>query len=250
MDCGFLRFVVIVSGILFCIATVIASTCFVFILSRSILQFSGSMNIGAVHIIWKREQLEPPNKDRIIPSHNPRSLRFWAESIRDHHSVIHRDRDSPKSNIESMFFFARSQQLQTKTTCRRVQFQRALSFLPRHWALASTGHISSEGAMLANERATSSTLILTQLVYPHLTQPTYQEQIQLPKLNIPTSIDKISTHRKKKGFLCIAPTLLKSSVHLQGSVRISHYVVYCAYKMRYILPLLCSGTSTISTKFH
>ena len=117
-------------------------------------------------------------------------------------------------------------------------------------ALTSTGNISSKGAMFVNEGAISSTFILTQLVYPHLTQPTYQEQIQLPKLNIPTSIHKISTHLKKKGFLHTAPTSLQSSVHLQGSVRISHCMVSCVHKMRYILSLLCFGTSTISTKFH
>ena len=104
--------------------------------------------------------------------------------------------------------------------------------------------------MLANEGAILSIFVLTQLVYPHLTQPTYQEQIQLPKLNIPTEFDKISTHQKKNRFLRAAPTSLQSSVHLRGSVIVSHYVVSCVYKMRYILSLLCSGTSTISTKFH
>jgi hypothetical protein len=124
------------------------------------------------------------------------------------------------------------------------------TILVNEGALASTGNISSEGAMLANEGAIPSIFVLVQLVYPHLTQPTYQEQIQLPKLNIPTKFDKISTYRKKKRFLRTAPTSLQSSVHLRGSVRISHYVASCVYKMRSILSLVRSGTSTISTKFH
>ena len=104
--------------------------------------------------------------------------------------------------------------------------------------------------MLANEGAIPSIFVLIQLVYPHLTQPTYQEQIQLPKLNIPTKFDKISTYRKKNRLLRTAPTSLQSSVYLRGSLRISHYVASCVYKMRSILSLVRSGTSTISTKFH
>ena len=44
--------------------------------------------------------------------------------------------------------------------------------------------------------------------------------------------------------------IVQSSLHLQGSVRTSHYVISFVYKMRYILSLLCSGTSTIYTNFH
>ena len=103
---------------------------------------------------------------------------------------------------------------------------------------------------MANDGAISSPFVLTQLVYPHLSQPTYQEQIQLPKLNIPTKFDKISTIGRRKGFIRIAPTTIQSSVHLRGSVRISQYVVSRVYEMHYILSLIRSGTSTISTKFH
>ena len=117
-------------------------------------------------------------------------------------------------------------------------------------ALASIGHISSEGDVLANEGARSSSFILAPPVYHHLTQQTYQEQIQQPTLNIPTSINMVPTNGQKKGFPRTAPTSIQSSVHLQRSVRISQYVVSCVYEMHYILSLIRSGTSTVSTKFH
>ena len=97
-------FVFKVFGVLYCIATAITSTFFVLVLRRSILQFPGSTTIGNVHIIWKREPRKPPNKIRFIPPNNPRSLCFGAESIRDHHFMICRDRDSSKSNIENPRF--------------------------------------------------------------------------------------------------------------------------------------------------
>ena len=116
--------------------------------------------------------------------------------------------------------------------------------------LASIGNISSKGDILANKEATSSSFILAQPFYHHLTQLTYQEQIQQTKSNIPTSTNKLPTDQKKKGFPRTAPTSIQGSVHLRGSVRISHYVVSRVYKIHYILSLLRSGTSTISTKFH
>ena len=124
------------------------------------------------------------------------------------------------------------------------------TILVNEGALASIGNISSEGDVLVNEGATSSSFILARPVYHHLSQLAYQEQIQLPKLNLPTKFDKISTYRKKKRFLRTAPTSLQSSVHLRGSVRISQYLESCVYKMCSILSLLRSGTSTVSTKFH
>jgi hypothetical protein len=72
----------------------------VLILSRSILQFSGSTNIGAIRIIWKLKQRKPPDKDILTPSANLRSLRFGAESIWDLHFVIRRD--ISKSNLKSL----------------------------------------------------------------------------------------------------------------------------------------------------
>ena len=93
-------FMVIVFGILHRIVTAIASTFFVLILGRSILQFSGSTNIGAISIIWKRKQRKPPNKHILTPSANLRSLRFGAESIWDLHFVIRRD--ISKSNLKSL----------------------------------------------------------------------------------------------------------------------------------------------------
>ena len=95
-------FMVNVFGILYRIATAIASTFFVLILGRSILQFSGSTNIGAIRIIWKRKQRKPHDKIRFISSNNPRSLRFSAGSVRDHYSVIRRNRDISKSNLKSL----------------------------------------------------------------------------------------------------------------------------------------------------
>ena len=56
--------------------------------------------------------------------------------------------------------------------------------------------------------------------------------------------------KRGKEFLRMAATSKQSSVRLQGSVRISQYVVSHVYEMHSILSLVCSGTSTISTKFH
>ena len=117
-------------------------------------------------------------------------------------------------------------------------------------SLARIGNISSEGDVLANEGAQSMSYYVARVVYLQPIPSTYQEQIQQTKSNIPTSTNIISTHQKKKGFLRTAPTKIQSSIHLRGSVRISHYVVYRVYEMHYILSLLRSGTSTISTKFH
>ena len=60
----------------------------------------------------------------------------------------------------------------------------------------------------------------------------------------------VSTHGKNKGFPRAAPVPVQSSVHLQGSVRISQYGVSRVYDVHYILSLICFETSTISTKFH
>ena len=100
-------------------------------------------------------------------------------------------------------------------------------------AFASIGHISSKGGVLANKGATSSSFILIQSFYSHLTQPTYQEQTQQRKSNIPNSIHVLPTNEMRKGILSTAPTPIQSSVHLH-----------------YILSLIFSGTSTISAKFH
>ena len=112
-------FMVIVFGILHRIATAIASTFFVLILSRSILQFSGSTNIGAIRIIWKLKQRKPPDKDILTPSANLRSLRFGAGSIRDLHFVIRCD--ISKSNLKSLRLGEESIIANQKTS-RRFQF--------------------------------------------------------------------------------------------------------------------------------
>ena len=103
---------------------------------------------------------------------------------------------------------------------------------------------------MANEGDTSSSFILAQPVYHNFIQPTYQEQIQQSKSNTPTSTNKLPTHRKKKGFPRTAHMAIQKYICLRGSVIISQYVVSRVYEMHYILSLICSGTSAISTKFH
>jgi hypothetical protein len=200
---------------------------------------------------------------RLRPAINLKSLRFGVEFILEtqtktmkitflvvKHSLdnvngdyLSRGQSTAAATTNNGYYLSRGQMKnKTKTKINAL--------LVNEGALARIRNISSEGDVLANEGATSSTFILTQLVYHHLTQPTYQEQIQHTKSNIPTSTNKIPTHQKKKGFLRTAPTTIQSSVHLRGSVRISHSVVSCVYKMLYILSLLRFGTSTISTKFH
>ena len=113
----------------------------------------------------------------------------------------------------------------------------------KNWKKSSNGDIS------ANKEAQPRSYYLAQTVFLQPIQLIYHEQIQQPKLNTPTSINGLSTHEKKKEFLRTSHTTVQSSIHLQGSVRISHSVGSCVYKMHYILSFIHSGTSTISTKF-
>ena len=96
----------------------------------------------------------------------------------------------PRGQIQYRGYLSRGQmKSKTKTKVNTI--------LVNEGDLASIGTISSEGDVLANEGATSSSFILARPVYHHLSQPAYQDQNNLPKLNVPTKFNKISTHRKK-----------------------------------------------------